>query len=60
MILQLNSEPLAKELSLLRITINMVNPVLCQIVEFLNILVDRAVPLTLIQKLRKLTAHSAR
>jgi hypothetical protein len=45
MILQLNSEPLAKKLSLLHISINMVNPVLRQIVEFLNILVDRAVSL---------------
>jgi hypothetical protein len=59
-ILQLNSEPLVKKLSLLRISINMVNPVLRQIVEFLNILVDRAVPLAQIQKLRKLAAHSAR
>ena len=39
-ILQLNSEPLAKELGLLGIRINMVGPVLCQIVEFLDILVD--------------------
>jgi hypothetical protein len=60
MILQLNSEPLAKELGLLRISINMVTPVLCQIVEFLNILIDRMVSLAQIQKLCKLTAHSAR
>jgi hypothetical protein len=45
MILQLNSEPLAKELDLLHIGINMVNPVLRQIVEFLNILIHRAVSL---------------
>jgi hypothetical protein len=43
--MQLNSEPLAKELGLLRICINMVAPVLRQIVEFLNILVDRAASL---------------
>jgi hypothetical protein len=58
-ILQQNSEPLAKKLSLLHISINMVSLVLRQIVEFLNILVDRAVPLEQIQKLRKLAAHSA-
>jgi hypothetical protein len=59
MILQLNSEPLVKKLSLLRISINMVNPVLRQIVEFLNILIDRAVSMAQIQKLCKLAAHSA-
>jgi hypothetical protein len=60
MILQLNSELLAKELDLLRISINMVNPVLRQIVEFLNIFVNRAVSLAQTQKLCKLAAHSAR
>jgi hypothetical protein len=60
MILQLNSEPLAKELSLLYISIHMVTPVLRQIVEFLNILIDRMVSLAQIQKLYKLAAHSAR
>jgi hypothetical protein len=60
MILQLNSEPLAKELDLLHISINMVTPVLRQIVEFLNILIDRIVSLAQIQKLCKLAAHSAR
>jgi hypothetical protein len=60
MILQLNSEPLAKELNLLYISIHMVTPVLRQIVEFLNILIDRMVSLAQIQKLYKLAAHSAR
>jgi hypothetical protein len=60
MILQLNSEPLAKELGLLRISINIVTPVLRQIVELLNILIDRTVSLAQIQKLYKLVAHSAR
>jgi hypothetical protein len=60
MILQLNSEPLVKELSLLRISIHMVTPVLCQIVEFLNILIDRIVSLVQIQKLGKLATHCAR
>jgi hypothetical protein len=59
-IMQLNSEPLVKKLSLLCISINMVSPVLRQIVEFLDILVDRAASLAQIQKLRKLAAHSAR
>jgi hypothetical protein len=36
MILQLNSEPLAKEVGLLRISIHMVTPILRQIVEFLT------------------------
>jgi hypothetical protein len=58
-ILQLNSEPLVKELGLLCIRINMVNSLLHQIIEFLNILVDRVVPLAQIQKLCKLVAHSA-
>jgi hypothetical protein len=57
--LQLNSEPLAKELGLLRISIHTVTPVLRQIVEFLNILIDRTVSLVQIQKLCKLAVHSA-
>jgi hypothetical protein len=60
MILQLNSEPLAKELVLLCISIHMVTPVLCQIVEFLNVLIYRMVSLVQIQKLCKLAAHCAR
>jgi hypothetical protein len=59
MILQLNSEPLAKELGLLCISIHMVTPVLCQIVELLNVLIDRMVPLVQIQKLCNLAAHCA-
>jgi hypothetical protein len=43
--LQLNSKPLAKELDLLRISINMVTPVLRQVVELLGVLIYRAVPL---------------
>jgi hypothetical protein len=60
MILQLNSEPLAIELGLLCININMVTPVLCQVVELLDVLIDRIVPLVQIQKLYKLMAHYAR
>jgi hypothetical protein len=60
MILQLNSEPLAKELSLLCISIHMVTLVLCQIVEFLNVLIDRMISLVQMQKLCKLVAHCAR
>jgi hypothetical protein len=58
--LQLNSEPLVKGLDLLCIGIQMVTPVLCQIVELLNVLIDRTVPLVQIQKLYKLVAHCAR
>jgi hypothetical protein len=60
MILQLNSEPLAIELGLLCISINMVTPVLCQVVELLDVLIDRIVPLVQIQKLYKLMEHCAR
>jgi hypothetical protein len=60
MILQLNSEPLAKELGLLCISIHIVTPVLCQIIELLNVLIDRTVPLVQIQKLCKLAVHCAR
>jgi hypothetical protein len=59
-ILQLNSEPLMKELDLLCISINMVTPVLCQVVELLDVLIDRTVPLVQIQKLCKLAVHCAR
>jgi hypothetical protein len=59
MILQLNSEPLAKELNLLCISINMVTPVLCQIIELLNVLIDRMVPVVQILKLCKLAVHCA-
>jgi hypothetical protein len=60
MILQLNSEPLVKDLGLLCIDIHMVTPVLCQIVKFLNALIDRTISLVQIQKLYKLAAHCAR
>jgi hypothetical protein len=43
-ILQLNSEPLVKELILLCISINMVTLVLCYAVELLGVLIDRIVP----------------
>jgi hypothetical protein len=60
MIMQLNSEPLPKELGHLFISINMVTPVLFQVVELLGVLIDSAVPLVQIQKLCKLIAHYAR
>ena len=49
-----------KELDLLHISIHMVTPVLRQIIEFLNVLIDRTVSLVQIQKLCKLAAHCAR
>jgi hypothetical protein len=58
-ILQLNSEPLVKELILLCISINMVTLVLCYAVELLGVLIDRIVPRMQIQKLCKLAAHCA-
>jgi hypothetical protein len=56
----LNSEPLVKELGLLCIRINMVTPILCQIIELLDVLRVRTVPLVQIEKLCKLVAHCAR
>jgi hypothetical protein len=38
----------------------MVTPVLCQIIEFLNVLIDRSVSLVQIQELCKLAAYCAR
>jgi hypothetical protein len=60
MVLQLNSEPLVKEINLLCIRIHMVTAVLCQIAELLNVLIDKTVPLVQIRKLCKLEAHYAR
>jgi hypothetical protein len=37
-----------------------VTPVLCQIVELLDVLIDRTIPLVQVQKLYKLVAHCAR
>jgi hypothetical protein len=48
-----------KELGLLRISIHMVTPVLRQIIELLNVLMDRMISLVQIQKLYKLVAHCA-
>jgi hypothetical protein len=58
-ILQLNSKPLTKELGFLRICIDMMTPVLCQVVELLGVLIDRVVPLVQIKKLYKFAAHCA-
>jgi hypothetical protein len=44
-VLQLNCEPLAKELDLLLIGVNVVASVLCQVVELLGLLIDWVVPL---------------
>jgi hypothetical protein len=47
------------ELSLLSITVNMMPTVLCQVVKLLSVLIHRMIPLTQLQKLNKLAAHSA-
>jgi hypothetical protein len=57
--MQLHIERLEIELSLLSITVNMVITVLCQVVELLGVLIHRTVPLTQLQELNKLAAHSA-
>jgi hypothetical protein len=59
-ILQLNSKPLVKELDLLRISIDMVSPVLHQVVELLSVLIDKEISLVQIQKLCKFMVHCAR
>jgi hypothetical protein len=58
-ILQLNSKPLAKELAFLRIYIDMMTPIQCQVIELLGVLIDIAVPLVQIQKLCKSMVHCA-
>jgi hypothetical protein len=44
-VLQLNCEPLAIELDLVLIGVNVVTPTLCQVVELLGVLIHRTVPL---------------
>jgi hypothetical protein len=58
-VLQLNCEPLAIELCLLLVGVNVVTTVLCQVVELMGVLINRMIPLTQIQELRKLVAHCA-
>jgi hypothetical protein len=58
-VLQLNSESLVKELSLLLIGVNVVAFILYQVVELLGLLIHRMVSLAQIQELRKLVAHGA-
>jgi hypothetical protein len=53
-ILQLYGEPLAEELDLLLISINVVCLVLCEVVELLAVLVDGAVPLSQVEELCQL------
>jgi hypothetical protein len=45
-VLHLNIEPLAIELSLLGIAINMMPTILCQVVKLLGVLIHRMVPTT--------------
>jgi hypothetical protein len=49
--MQLNCEPLVKELGLLLIGVNVVTTVLCQVVELLRVLIHRTIPLAQIQEL---------
>jgi hypothetical protein len=48
-----------KEHGLLFISIDMVAPILHQVVELLGVLIDRMIPLAQIQKLSKLAVHYA-
>jgi hypothetical protein len=43
-ILQLNSEPHVKELGFLLVRINVMTPILCQVIELLGALIDRVGP----------------
>jgi hypothetical protein len=45
-VLQLNCEPLAKELELLPVSVNVVASVLRQVVDLLGVLINRMVPLS--------------
>jgi hypothetical protein len=45
MILQLDLEPLVEELGLLLLRVNVVCPVLCEVVELAVVLIDGVVPL---------------
>jgi hypothetical protein len=44
-VLQLNTEPLALELSLLDISVNMMPTILCQVVKLLGVFIHGTVPL---------------
>jgi hypothetical protein len=50
-VLQLDCEPFVKKLGLLRIGVNVVTTVLCQVVELLGVLIHRMVLLAQIQEL---------
>jgi hypothetical protein len=59
MILQLYDEPLVVELSLLRVCVNVVCSVMCEVVELLAVLIDGVVPLLLVEELCQRGAHEA-
>jgi hypothetical protein len=60
MILLLCGDPLVKELSLLHVCVNVVCPVLHEVVELVAVLRDIVVPLSLVEEIYHLAAHSAR
>jgi hypothetical protein len=55
----LDREPLAEELSLLILCINVVCPVLGEVVELVEVVVDEVVPLLQVEELRQLVVHEA-
>jgi hypothetical protein len=59
MILQLYDEPLVVELSLLRVCVNVVCSIMCEVVELLAVLIYGVVLLLLVEELCHLGAHEA-
>jgi hypothetical protein len=59
-VLPLNIEPLAVELSLLSITVHVMLTILCKVIKLLGVVVHRMVPLAQLQKLDKLAVYGAR
>jgi hypothetical protein len=58
--MQLYGEPLAKELNLLLIIVNVVCPILRKVVELLALVLDGMVPLSQVEELCQLASHEAR
>jgi hypothetical protein len=59
-VLPLNIEPLAVELSLLSITVHVMLTILCKVIKLLGVVVHSTVPLAQLQKLDKLAVYGAR
>jgi hypothetical protein len=58
--LQLYGEPLAKKLGFLHIHVNMMSPVLGEVVELVGVVIHGVVPLLQVEELLQFAAHEAR